>query len=79
MTLSYERVERVAAAVDEVTDTAGLNCGEALYAFTFMLIHTLKQRTSPEIRELMAKAVADSIQVGDTAPLTTLLTGRKAS
>jgi len=79
VTLSYERVERVAAAVDEVTDTAGLNCGEALYAFTFMLIHTLKQRASPEVRELMAKAVSDSIQIGDTAPLTTLLTGRKAS
>lgn len=78
MTISYERVERVAAAVDKITDRHGLNCGEALYAFTFMLIETLAG-TSPDVRAMMAKAVTDSIQVGDTAPLSKLITGRKAS
>lgn len=78
MTISRERVEQIAAAVDEITDRDGLNCGEALYAFTFMIIGTLAV-TSPDVRAMMARAVTDSIQVGDTAPLAKLITGRKTS
>lgn len=77
--VSLERVERIAAAVDEVTDGFGLNCGEALFAFTAMIKTTLDSSGDPTVRALMKKAVVDSIASESLKPLVRLIEGKRTT
>lgn len=76
--IELERVERIAAAVDEVTDGFGLNCGEALFAFVAMIKTTLDSTDDPAVRAVMKKAVIDSITTESLVPIVRLMEGKRA-
>lgn len=77
MTINMERVERLAGAVDDVTDDFGLNCGEALFAFTTMIKITLDSTSEPAVRARLRKAVADAILADSLTPLVQVIEGRR--
>ena len=62
------RVERVAQAVDEVTEHHGLSRGEAIWVFTAMLVASL-EGASPEGQDVLREAVIDSLNAGSLRPL----------
>lgn len=76
--ISIERVERIASAVDEITDEYGLNRGEALLAFTSMLLTTLEDCSS-DVRDVLQEAVAESLRTKSCVPLHQCLAVRKPS
>ena len=70
--IRQQRIENVAGAVDAVTEKHGLNRGEALYAFTSMLLTTLEE-TSPDVREAFCQAITASLEQNSIKPLSELL------
>jgi hypothetical protein len=61
-------VERVAEAVDSVTEQHGLSRGEALWVFTAMLQTTLAG-ASPDVRDALRAAVVESLNRNSLRPL----------
>ena len=62
------RVERVAQAVDDVTEHHGLSCGEAVWVFTALLQISMED-ASPEVQDVLRKAVIDALNTGSLRPL----------
>ena len=76
VTLSTERMERVAGAVDDVTDTFGLNAGEAIFTFTTMLLITMRDMPT-DVRAVLVSGVVDSLRADSMLPLGNVLHGER--
>lgn len=68
---SQQRVELVVAAVDGVTAAHGLSRGEAVWAFTAMLMTALKD-ASPDGRDALREGVSESLETMSLKPLVRL-------
>ena len=60
--------ERIAAAVDDITEQHGLTAGDAIWVFTAMLNITLG-KMSPDVRRVLADGIGQSVQSGSLRPL----------